>query len=198
MLVSESSISMLHIWWMLTFTGAVVRPRAYYGMGSGYIMLTYVGCTGEERNLLDCTYTGYEVTSCSHSEDAGVSCPGKITPLSWWLGVVPTKLDTKAMAIWMLVSCSQQLIHLYFSTAPILNPVNCTNGDLRLSGGITSQQGRVEMCYERQWGTVCDDYWGTNDAQVACRQLGFSSFGTSYVITEYKFTIIIHKSVMQE
>ena len=56
-----------------------MRTRAYYGRGSGYIMLTYVGCTGEERNLLNCTHTGYGVTSCSHSEDAGVSCPGIIT-----------------------------------------------------------------------------------------------------------------------
>ena len=61
-------------------------------------------------------------------------------------------------------------------TASILNPANCTDGELRLRGR-TAQQGRVEMCYERQWGTVCDDYWGTNDAKVACRQLGFSSYG---------------------
>ena len=56
---------------------------------------------------------------------------------------------------------------------------NCTDGQLRLSGGNISRQGRVEICYERQWGTVCDDYWGTNDAKVACRQLGFSSLGKS-------------------
>ena len=56
-----------------------MRTSAYYGRGSGLIMLTNVGCNGEERNLLNCTYTGYGVTSCGHSEDAGVSCPGIIT-----------------------------------------------------------------------------------------------------------------------
>ena len=67
------------------------------------------------------------------------------------------------------------IITLY--VAQVTTTVNCTNGDLRLSGSTTSRQGRVEMCYERQWGTVCDDSWGTNDAKVACRQLGFSSYG---------------------
>ena len=62
-------------------------------------------------------------------------------------------------------------------TDPTTRTANCTDGELRLRGGATSREGRVEMCYERQWGTVCDSSWGTNDAKVACRQLGFSSFG---------------------
>jgi len=57
---------------------------------------------------------------------------------------------------------------------------NCTDRDLRLIDGTTSLEGRVEMCYERRWGTVCDDLWGANDAKVACRQLGFSSLGRCY------------------
>ena len=47
----------------------------------------------------------------------------------------------------------------------------CTQGDIRLQGG-TATSGRVEICNNNNWGTVCDDFWGVADAQVACRQLG--------------------------
>ena len=50
----------------------------------------------------------------------------------------------------------------------------CTHGDIRLQGG-TATSGRVEICINHIWGTVCDDFWDSNDAQIVCRQLGFST-----------------------
>ena len=51
------------------------------------------------------------------------------------------------------------------------------NGDIRLTGGSSYLEGRVELCFREQWGTVCDDQWDEIDANVACGQLGYSNQG---------------------
>ena len=58
-----------------------------------------------------------------------------------------------------------------------IHAVVCEYGDLRLVDGTTDLEGRVEICINETWGTVCDGGWSTFDAIVACRQLGYSPAG---------------------
>ena len=55
--------------------------------------------------------------------------------------------------------------------------VSCQDGNVKLVGGQSVYEGRVEVCLSQRWGTVADDGWSTADVQVVCRQLGYKTQG---------------------
>ena len=60
---------------------------------------------------------------------------------------------------------------------------NCDSGVVRLTGGSRKSEGRLEVCLNNQWGTVCDDSWDDRATAVVCRQLGYQTKGQQSVIT---------------
>ena len=59
----------------------------------------------------------------------------------------------------------------------LANTGQCMEGDIRLVGGATQYEGRVEFCHNSQWGTVCDDQFNRPDGAVVCRQLEYGITG---------------------
>ena len=75
--------------------------------------------------------------------------------------------------------------------ATIEAPVNCTEGDIRLYGGLKPNEGILHMCTNGAWGTVCLNSWDNNDAIVACHELGYSTYG----LFNSNISSIIHKMI---
>ena len=48
---------------------------------------------------------------------------------------------------------------------------NCTDGEIRLTNGTNPLEGRVEICFNRAWGTVCSNGFGEAEAEVVCTQI---------------------------
>ena len=153
---NEMCVDSFHLL-LLYITAGRAYSNAYFGAGSGPIFLDDVHCTARASHLLECYSRPTLSHDCTHFHDAGVGCEGNFTFRS----------DHQHCQFHMFIRCLSKTMYT----------VSCTNGQLRLVGGAISNEGRVEVCLNKNWGTVCDDSWGSTDAAVVCRQLGYLTEG---------------------
>ncbi|XP_063436234.1 deleted in malignant brain tumors 1 protein-like [Mytilus trossulus] len=132
--------------------GSVPYSNAHFGDGYGPIVLDDLQCNGSEASILDFQSNGLFKHNCGHHEDAGVDCQG---------------------------NSSEQTTQDW---STLVDMTSYTNTPVRLFGGYYNWEGRVEVYHEGQWGTICDDEFDRQDAQVICSMLGYSRYGsvTSY------------------
>ena len=119
-----------------------------YGSGTGPLWFEEVYCDGTEDSLLDCPrdYNVYIPEECSHVTN-----------------IVCNRKYSYILAVIIIIS-----MYAAGSNAPSL-----TSHPLRLVGGDSIYEGRVEILYKRIWGTVCSDGWSLIDSHIVCRQMGF-------------------------
>ncbi|XP_019850479.1 PREDICTED: scavenger receptor cysteine-rich domain superfamily protein-like isoform X2 [Amphimedon queenslandica] len=64
------------------------------------------------------------------------------------------------------------------SVAGVLCGYDCEDGEIRLVGSEWNYEGTIEICHDHIWGLISDSSWGIQNAEVACRQLGYQIYGT--------------------
>ncbi|XP_053313970.1 lysyl oxidase homolog 3 isoform X2 [Spea bombifrons] len=156
---------------------------ARMGQGMGPIHMNEVRCTGDESSLWECQYKNITEEDCKHSEDAAVKCNTPYMGYETTIrlaggrtqseGRVEVLWGPRGAERWGLVcgegwgtreaaTVCQQLGLGYASSAL----------QIRIVGGRTQFEGRVEVKLGASWGYLCSDGWTTKEAMVACRQLG--------------------------
>ncbi|KAI5606793.1 lysyl oxidase-like 3B isoform X2 [Silurus asotus] len=167
---------------------------ARMGQGIGPIYMNEVQCTGHERSLRNCQYKNITEEDCKHTEDAAVRCnvpymgfektvriTGGRTRYEGRVEVLRT--STNGSQHWGLICGEGWGTKEAMVVCRQLGLGYSNHGmQVRLVGGRSEYEGRVEVWVGQRWGSVCSEGWTTKEAMVACKQLGLGF--SMHAITE--------------
>ncbi|CAH1252512.1 PRSS12 [Branchiostoma lanceolatum] len=171
--------------------GCTAGERAVEGTGGGAgagtgSEIRLVGGAGPNEGRVEVYHNGEWGTICDDLwgiEDANVVCRMLGYGSADQATSTATPFGQGSGQIWLdNVACSGTEASLADCTHSGWGIHNCAHSEdagvvciqeIRLVGGTGPNEGRVEVYHNGEWGTVCDDGWGIEDAQVACRMLGY-------------------------
>ncbi|XP_053619425.1 lysyl oxidase homolog 2B [Plodia interpunctella] len=138
-------------------TGIATRGGEY-GVAKTKFWMDDVVCQGDEKYLFECIFSGWGSSDCSATEAAGVNCNKR-----------PSKYEQKDHFEHKLMLKKQnvplKLVGTILRLVPSRNYVSNRNAR-------SHSRGRVELFYNKTWGSICPDGWTLYEAMVVCRHLG--------------------------
>jgi len=160
-----------------------------YGIGSGKIWLDNVQCSGMERHVSECSHSGWGYQNCEHNEDVAVSCVDDTSETSSMSSSGITSNMTSPTTSTVFSTTSTQSPHQHTTqTSSTVLPCQ-EDGRVALVGGISQREGRLEVCHNGTWGTVCDDGFNDRAARVVCYSLGFGYVGKEIILDTFSISI---------